>query len=194
MKSNPTKCKELIIRKKSCTEIFPVVAGIPQTPSIVLLGVTFQEDSRFTIHVYEKLKKANKCLFILRSLRKEGYNQKEIDHLFTTLVLPNITYAVSVYGASKPELAKIEYFLRRCHKRKYISKEIRVQELLEKQDRKLFSKVRQIEQHPLRNLLPKKKVNRYELRNKFSNFPKINTDRFKNSYINRLIFKYNLVL
>ena len=94
MKSNPAKCKELSFRKKCCIGTFPLVFGIPQQSSIVILGVTFKEDSRFTIHVYEKLKKADRCLFIISS----------------------------------------------------------------------------------------------------SNFPKINTERFKNSYINRLIFKYNLAL
>ena len=84
---------------------------IPQQSSIVILGVTFQEDIRFTIHVHKKLKKANGCLFIIRSLRKEGYRQEEIHHLFITLVPPNITYALSVYGASKPELTKIQGFV-----------------------------------------------------------------------------------
>jgi hypothetical protein len=83
MQSNPRKCKELVIRKKGITELFPLVLGIPQEPLFVSLGVTLQEDGRFTTHVYNRLKKANKCLIILRTLRKEGYNQTEIDHLFT---------------------------------------------------------------------------------------------------------------
>ena len=95
MKSNPAKCKELSFRKKCCIETFPLVFGIPQQSSILILGDNFQEDSRFTIHVHEKLKKANRCLFIIRSLRNEGYRQEEIDHLFITLVLPNITYVCS---------------------------------------------------------------------------------------------------
>ena len=48
--------------------------------------------------------------------------------------------------------------------------------------------------HPLRGLLPKKKASTYNLRNRTSQYPKVNTDRFKNSYINRLIFKYNLAM
>ena len=182
MKSNPAKCKELSFWKKCCIETFPLVFGIPQQSSIVILGVTFQEDSRFTIH----------C-----SLRKEGHRQEEIDHLFITSVmnvLPNITYALSIYGASKPELTKIQCFLERCYKRRYISKEISVHELLENQDQKLFSQVEKTQDHPLKSILPKKKINRYDLRNKCSNFPKINTERFKNCYINRLIFKYTLAL
>ena len=48
--------------------------------------------------------------------------------------------------------------------------------------------------HPLRGLLPKKKVSTCNLRNQTSQYPKVNTDRFKNSYVNRLIFKYNLAM
>jgi hypothetical protein len=59
-----------------------------------------------------------------------------------------------VYGASKPELTTVQCFLERCHKRKYISKKIDVHELLEKQDRKTFSKVAQLEQH-LKELISK---------------------------------------
>ena len=137
--------------------------------------------------------KANKCLFILRSLRKEGYSQAELDHLFSSIVLPSITYGLPVYGASEAELTVMQCFLDRCHKRKYTSKSFSIKHLLEKQDRKVFRKVSGIDRHPLRGLLPKKKVSTYNLRNR-SQYPKVNTDRFKNSYINRLIFKYNLAM
>ena len=58
---------------------------------------------------------------MLRSLRKEGYNQVEIDHLFQSLVLPKISYRLLVYAASVPELNTVQQFLCRCHKRRYIS-------------------------------------------------------------------------
>ena len=41
---------------------------------------------------------ANKCLFTLRSLRKESYSQAELDYLSQSLVIPNLTYGLSVYG------------------------------------------------------------------------------------------------
>ena len=84
--------------------------------------------------------------------------------------------------------------LDRCYKRKYTSKSFSIKHLLEKQDRKVFRKVSGIDRHPLRGLLPKKKASTYNLRNRTSQYPKVNTDRFKNSYINRLIFKYNLAM
>ncbi|PFX12878.1 RNA-directed DNA polymerase from mobile element jockey [Stylophora pistillata] len=45
MCSNPSKCKEIIFRKKGCTIEFPMVSGIPQTKELTILGVTFQEDT-----------------------------------------------------------------------------------------------------------------------------------------------------
>ena len=71
-------------------------------------------------------------------------------------------------------------------------KSFSIKHLLEKQDRKVFRKASGIDRHPLRGLLPRKKVSTYKLRDRTSQYPKVNTDRFKNSYINRLIFKYNL--
>ena len=84
--------------------------------------------------------KANKCLFILRSLRKEGYSQAELDHLFSSIVLPSITYGLPVYGASEAELTAMQCFLDRCYIRKYTSTFFSIKHLLEKQDRKVFRK------------------------------------------------------
>ena len=88
----------------------------------------------------------------------------------------------------------MQCFLDRCYKRKYTSKSFSIKSLLEKQDRKVFSKVSGIDRHPLRGLLPKRKGSTYNLRNQTDQYPKVNTERFKNSYVNRLIFKYNLAM
>ena len=64
-----------------------------------------------------KVIKANKSLFILGSLRKEGMSQEEVDHLFNAIVLPNFSYVLPVYSASDSDL----FFLDRCMKRKFMS-------------------------------------------------------------------------
>ena len=170
--------------------------GIPQTCQLSVLGLILQDNCRFDCHVHVKLVKGNKCLFILRSLHKEGYSQAELDHLFSSIVLPSITYmyGLPVYGASEAELAAMQCFLDRCYKRKYTSKSFSIKHLLETQDRKVFRKVSGIDRHPLRGLLPKMKVSTYNLRNRTNQYMKVNTDRFKNSYVNRLIFKYDLAM
>ena len=123
MNSNPTKCKELIMYKRGYTaEAYSSILGIPQTSGVTILGRIFQPNCKFSTHLKEKLCKANKCLYVIRCLRKEGRSQVEVDHLFSSIVLPNITYALPVSGASESELTIAQQFLDRCFKRRYTSK------------------------------------------------------------------------
>ena len=56
-------------------------------------------------------------------------------------MLPSITYGLPLYGASEAELTAMQCFLDRCYKRKYTFKSFSIKNLLEKQDRKVSSKV-----------------------------------------------------
>ena len=170
------------------------IFGIPQTSTITILGLTFQPNCKFSTHLKEKLGKANKCLYVIRCLRKEGCSQAEVDVLFNSLVLPNITYALSVHGASESELTIAQQFLDRCFKRSYISKKLVIGDLLKTQDHKICRKVSTILSHPLRAYFPETKITRYNLRNKSPVMPAIRTNRFKNTFFNRIVFKYNVAL
>ena len=79
-----------------------------------------------------KVIKANKSLFVLGSLRKEGMSQEEVDHLFNAIVLPNFSYALPVYGSSDSDLSVIQNFLDLCMKRKFMSENVNIRDLLEK--------------------------------------------------------------
>ena len=46
--------------------------------------------------------------------------------------------------------------------------------------------------HLLHDFLPKPKKHSYNLRKASHTKPKLNTEQFKNSFVNRLIFKYDL--
>ena len=72
-----------------------------------------KESCTYSVHVWSKLIEANKSLFILRSLRKEGLRQDELDiHLFTSIVLPNYyIYSLSIYGVTDSDLTTILHFL-----------------------------------------------------------------------------------
>jgi len=50
-------------------------------------------------------------MYVIRCQRKEGYSQEEVDHFFSSIVLPNISYALPVYGASESELSIAQQFL-----------------------------------------------------------------------------------
>ena len=118
----------------------------------------------------------------------------EIDYLFYSIVLPNITYGLSVYGASVAEINVLQQFLDRCYKLRFISTQLNIRSLLQKQDKAIFQKAKQHDNHPLKVCLPQEKNNlTYNLRRKSFQRPKINTERYKNTFVNRLIFKYNLL-
>ena len=159
-----------------------------------LLGVTLQNDCKFSSHVKGKLREANKCLYILRSLRKNGYTQLEIDHLFKSIVLPQITYALPVYEVSQVDLNTIQCSLKRWNKRRYNSELINIYDLLEKCDRRLFTKIKNNVNHTLYALLPKVKESSKRLRSQASQLPRINTERYKNCHFHRIRFTYNLAI
>ena len=54
MNSNPEKCKELIIPKKGFNEVILPLHNIPQCTSVVILGMTFQENGKFSMQVKAK--------------------------------------------------------------------------------------------------------------------------------------------
>ena len=78
-----------------------------QVSSLKILGITFQTDRRFSEHVELKLAEANKCLFVIRCLRQEGYSHIENDYVFKSVALGKISFGLIVYGASLPELTTI---------------------------------------------------------------------------------------
>ena len=79
-------------------------------------------------------------------------------------------------------------------KRSYISKKLVIGDLLKTQDHKICRKVSTILSHPLRAYFPETKTTRYNLRNKSPVMPAIRTNRFKNTFFNRIVFKYNVAL
>ena len=132
MPCNLSKCKELVLKKKEQASPSPIGKYRAGRISSATCGVTFQGNGRFTEHIQRKLFEAKKCLYVLRSLTKEGYNQVETDHLFQYLVLPKISYGLPVYAASVPELNTVQQFLHRCHKCRFISYAIDIYDLLGK--------------------------------------------------------------
>ena len=99
------KCEELVFRKKRHNDVYKMILDIPQCSGFTALGLNFQQDGRFDRHVKDKLAKVNKCLYVIRSLRKERCSQLEVDYVFKTIVkLASVTYALLVYGVSEPEL------------------------------------------------------------------------------------------
>ena len=56
-----------------------------------VLGVTLQSNHRLNEHIKIKLQEANKCLYVIKCLRKEGCQQPDVDYAFRSIVLPRLT-------------------------------------------------------------------------------------------------------
>ena len=191
MACNPKKCNELILCKKGTHDIDPV-HNITQVSCLKVPGVTLQSNHRFNEHIKVKLQEANKCLYAISCLRKDGYQQLDVDYVFRSIVLPKLAYGLPVYASSIPELTPVQKFLQRCFKRKYIWYQIDIYDVLEKVDRSLFKKISSMPGHPLYPSVQTTKESSARLRVPSSQLPRVNTQHFKNSFFNRLFFKYKV--
>ena len=54
MSCNPSKCKELTIKMRDNCDLFSPTGMIPSCKEVEILGVTFQCDSKFSVHVKKK--------------------------------------------------------------------------------------------------------------------------------------------
>ena len=90
MACNSKKCNELIVCKKVAYDI-DAVNNITQVSCLKVLGVTLQSNHRFNEHIKIKLQEINKCLYVIRCLRKAGYQQPGVGYVFRSIVLPKLT-------------------------------------------------------------------------------------------------------
>ena len=182
--------------KKVAHDIDPV-NNTTQVSCLKVLGFTLQSNHRCNEYIKVKMQEANKCLYVIRLLRKEGYQQPDVDYVFRSFVLPKLTYGLPVYASSIPDLTTVQNFLQRCFKRKYfISYQTDIYNVFwshsEGVDRSLFKKISSMPGHPLYPSVPKTKESSARLWVPSSQLPRVNTQRFKNSFFNRLFFKYKV--
>ena len=101
-------------------------------------------------------------------------------------------YCIEVWGSALENkyLDRIDKFFRLAYRYGYTTKSIKISEVIEERDRKLFSKIVSNPEHALHEFLPvcKQRI----LRQREHNFilPQIKTERFKRSFINRGLFNY----
>jgi len=60
--------------------------------------------------------------------------------------------------------------------------------------RRLYTKISRDKHHPLYSILPTVKDSSHMFRRKTSQLPSVTTERFKNCFVNRLCFNYNLAV
>ena len=62
-----------------------------------MAGVTLKSNHRSFEHIKFKLQEANRCFYVIRRLRIEGYQQPDVDYDFRLIVLSKLTYSLPVF-------------------------------------------------------------------------------------------------
>ena len=109
---------------------------------------------------------------------------KYIDHPSASLFLDHVTSNKAPLKLRQP--FHCVFILN--YRQRYISLPLNVKDIMHAPDKKLFNKARALSHHTLNEILKKPKPQQYNLRHKVCLCPKINTKRFKITFVNRHIF------
>ena len=194
MTLNTSKTWEMVVRGRTNKLPPPQIDNIERKSWLNLLGMLLQDDPcNWDMQVDNLLSKAASRMYILRVCRLYGYMKENLNLLFESLILSLFYYGIEVWGSALQNkyLQRIDKLFRRAYRFGYTLQEYKISHLVEERDKSLFAKiVNSDSDHILYDLLPEKK-SRY-LRERKHSFilPKIKTERFKRSFLNRCLFDY----
>ena len=189
MSLNMTKTWEMLVCGKTTKPLPPSITGIGRKKWLKLLGITFQDDlCCWDLHVDSLL-----SMYILRVCRFYCYSKDQLSKLFDSLVMSLFYYGIEIWGSALQikYLERIDRFFRRAHRRYgYTSKIIKMSCLIEDRNRILFEKIINDPEHVLYELLPPKRLRVLRERDHAFILPKVRTERYKQSFLNRCLFNF----
>ena len=100
------KCKELQIDFKSTKQNFDplTVYGkkLPVVQNAKILGLTISNNLKWTNHINEGIKKANKRLYFIILLKRAKVSPKDIVNFYCTVIRPILEYCAPVFHYTIP--------------------------------------------------------------------------------------------
>ncbi len=172
----------------------PVKANYDTSLAEVSNIQSWAQNNRMTLNMgkTKEIAKAGSRLYILRICKYYGYPKDQISTLFDSLVFSLILYGIEVWGAAfkGKYLDRVDKFLKRAYRYGYTSKNYVLTDIIRERDTKLWKIISEDVTHSLYELLPPKKTR--TLRKRGHNFilPKVRTERYKRSFINRCLFQF----
>ena len=118
-----------------------------------ILGIQFQSNCSFRLHRKKLLATLRSHLYIIKDLRLQNKSKKEIDTVFSAIIISKVRYGISTYASDSKSLDKINNFLVRCHEKGYTSTKYSAYEILEQEDRRLTLNILRNPRHPLHEYL-----------------------------------------
>ena len=158
--------RALKISKKNCS-LFPQLRGRDALQRILRLFRILQKTPTWGF--------ASRFMAILK-INSISY--------FDSLIVSLFVYGLEVWGsACNKYLDRIDNFCKRAYRYGNTAKtDFKISTLIEERDKLLFKKIITTKDHPLQDLLPERS-HEFQL-------PQIRTERYKNSFINRCLFKF----
>lgn len=193
MTLNFSKTWEMVVRGKISKPLPSPVIGVERRDWLKLLGVTFHENPcNWDLQIDNLLCKASRRLYILRVCKYYGYSKDQLSALFDSLIMSLFLYGIEVWGSAYEDkyLNRIDRFCKRAFKFGYTTKYIFISDVIANRDDKMWKRIACNPNHSLYDLLPPKRGR--ELRKRGHKFilPKVRTERFKRTFINRCLFNF----
>ena len=193
MPLNMSKTYEIVVRGKMCATPPNRIPSITRKTWLKILGVTVEETpGKWDIHFEEMLKKTSERMYILRVCKYYGFTKEQLDLLFQSLIMPLFTFAVEIWGGASHSkyISKIDKFINRAHRNGYTKNRSDFKKLIIDRDMRLWTKITKDTSNALYNPLPNKLNRPLRQRGHEFELPSLKTERFKNSFVNRCLFKF----
>ena len=114
---NQTKTKMIQFRKKTSTSQKLSLSGIPILNALKFLGITFQSNLRWDLHVSRICKLASQRVYLMKKLRRyPSITRKDMLQIYHAHILGVLEFNSPVLiGMSKRNSDKLERIRKRCH-------------------------------------------------------------------------------
>ena len=112
MRLNPKKCRELVINFLQYLPASPDLLHIDGSPvrrvdTCKILGVHLSSDLTWNVHIEYIVKKANKRLYALRTLKKAGVQPRDLVGIYRALIRSVLEYAAPVWSGLPVYLSEV---------------------------------------------------------------------------------------
>jgi hypothetical protein len=188
---NKVKTREVIFVKGRGVTIPPATDGRERVSSFKKLGVILQSNLSMKEHVDALITAGGNMLYALNILKHHGMNAGRLQQVFYSKVVSKFLYASPAWCgmAGQEEKNRIDSFLRRSKKYGFYPEDGGTfEELCDRADDKLLSKIENNPDHVLYKFLPAKQTIAYNLRQRPHNYTL--PDKDNRNFINRIIYKY----
>ena len=131
----------------------PTITAIPRVECAKILGVMISDDFLFESHLTETLCSSSQSSHALRVLKSRGMSQPLLRTVFKATALAKLLYCSSVWWgfARVCDRNRLEAFLRRAIRAGYYDENnLKLSELCDRNDKKLFLKVTVNDKHTRR--------------------------------------------